>query len=62
MGGELDVAWADPKVGTAHFYVSLGCFLIFRIVIAALQNRDELAIWFRLRRAGWVRRARQVGL
>ena len=62
MGGELDVAWADQAVGTVHFYISLGCFLIFRIVIAALQNWDELAVWFRLRRAGWTRWTRQAGL
>lgn len=62
MGGEMDIVWADQAVGTAHFYVSLGCFLIFRVVIAALQNHDELEIWFRLWRAGWVRRARQIGL
>ncbi len=62
MGGELDVAWADPAVETAHFYISLGCFLVFRIVIAFLQNRDELAVWFRLRRAGWARWARQARL
>ena len=62
MGGELDAVWADQAVGAVHFYVSLGCFLIFRIVIAALQNHAELQAWFRLWRAEWGRRLRQARL
>ncbi len=62
MGGELGVEWADPSGRTAHFYFALAGFLVFRIIIAALQNRDELEAWFRLRRAGWARRLRQARL
>jgi hypothetical protein len=62
MGGELDAAWVDQAGGSAHVYAALAGFLIFRIVIAALQNRDELEIWFRLRRAGLRRRMRQAWL
>jgi len=60
MGGEMDVVWADPAGLAVHFYVSLGCFLVFRVVIAGLQNHDELKAWFHLWRAGWVRRVRQM--
>ena len=62
MGGELDPTWVEQAGGAAHFYVALAGFVIFRIIIAALQNRDELEIWFCLRRAGLRRRMRQAWL
>ncbi|HUN47090.1 MAG TPA: hypothetical protein VMU85_11235 [Stellaceae bacterium] len=62
MGGELDTAWIEQSVGPGHVYFALAAFLVFRIIIAALQNRAELEAWFRLRRAGWARRLRQAGL
>ncbi|HTZ80015.1 MAG TPA: hypothetical protein VMC10_19045 [Stellaceae bacterium] len=61
MGDELDISWAGHS-GAPHVYFALGCLLVFRVIIAALQNREELEVWFHLRRVVWTRRLRQAGL
>jgi len=54
MQEEWSDLWASQAAGNTYFYMSVACFVIFRIIIAALQNWDEIKLSLhRLRYARW---------
>jgi hypothetical protein len=61
MGSEYDALNAMPAA--VNFYLCVGCFAVFRLIISVEQNWEELRLWYHRRRySRFLRATRQLRL